>query len=77
MTVSGVLGSLEAGAATRHIDVLEVWSGCFVVGRAAAARGYVSMPFDNFREPGGTDVDGELRENLLCRSGFDAVESAC
>ena len=76
VTVASVLGSKEAGAATRHLDVLEVWSGSFAVGRAAAAKGYVAMPFDKFRDPGKTDVDGEFCEDLLCQSGFTRVVTA-
>ena len=38
LTVSEALGGHAAEVATRHIDVLEVWSGCFAVGRATVAR---------------------------------------
>ena len=76
LTVSAVLGGREAAIASRQVDVLEVWSGCFAVGLAAVAKGYVAVPFDKFRELGKTDIDGELCEDLLCHSGFTRVLSA-
>ena len=68
--LSGTLGSHDAKFATRYIDVLELWSGCFSIGRAAIAQGFTAVPFDKNRIPGTTDVEGEHCEDLLTESGF-------
>jgi len=73
--LADILGSDEAKTASRHIDVVELWSGCFSVGRAALARGFTAVPFDKYRIPGTTDVEGEFCEDLVTQSGFSKAVS--
>lgn len=74
-TVSGVLDDATLHAASRDLDVAELWGGVAAVTAAALSKGYRAEAFDINRVPGLTDVDGPMCEDLTTELGLQKAMS--
>lgn len=70
VSVAQALDEMDALAAARNLDVVELWSGVESVTRAARATGFRATSFDLVRVPGVTDVGGPGSEDITTAVGF-------